>query len=61
MGVTQVYCVEDSIKKDIRPANSIGAQTIWIPSEWEVEQPKELKDWPKYKVNKIEEILNIIA
>lgn len=60
MGYTHIYCVGDSLKKDIRPANSVGAQTIWVQSEWEAEQPKEPSDQPKHQVNKIEEVLSII-
>lgn len=60
IGYVHIYCVGDSIGKDIRLGNSVGAQTIWIPSKWEVEKPDGPANWPKYKVKKIEEILGII-
>jgi len=60
MGYTHVYSIGDSIRNDIRPGISAGAQTIWIPSKWEVEKPKERQECPKYKIKKIEEILGII-
>ncbi|MEM2111311.1 MAG: HAD family hydrolase [Candidatus Bathyarchaeia archaeon] len=59
-GYKYIYCVGDSIKKDIRLGNSVGAQTIWIPSKWEVGKPDVPANCPKYKISKIEEILAII-
>lgn len=48
-GYSYIYCVGDSLEKDIAPANTAGARTIWIPSKWE--QPKnelERKVEPTY-------------
>ena len=60
MGHTRIYCVGDSVKKDILFGNSAGADTIWIPSKWEVIKPEKTEEWPKHKVDKIEDILKII-
>jgi len=60
MGYAKIYCIGDSIRKDIRPANSVGTQTIWIPSRWETEKLEQQYDKPKHKIKKIQEILNII-
>jgi FMN phosphatase YigB (HAD superfamily) len=60
MGFLKVYCVGDSIRKDIRLGNSLGMETVWIPSKWEAEGPEGYADWPNHKINKIEDILSII-
>lgn len=60
-GYTRIYCVGDSLKKDIAPGNSAGAYTIWIPSKWEQDEAEQgscVK--PTYKVKNIKEILEII-
>jgi FMN phosphatase YigB (HAD superfamily) len=61
IGYTHIYCVGDSLKKDIAPGNSAGAYTIWIPSKWEQDETEqECCVKPTYKIKNIKEILKII-
>lgn len=59
-GYTRIYCAGDSIASDITYGNSAGAETIWIPSEWEVKRPEKTEEWPKYRIERIEDILKIV-
>jgi FMN phosphatase YigB (HAD superfamily) len=61
-GYAHIYCVGDSLKKDIALGSSVGAYTIWIPSKWEQDETEQGRcAKPTYKVKNIKEILRIIG
>lgn len=60
-GFKHIYCVGDSLQKDIVPGNSAGVYTIWIKSKWERDgAEEEMSVKPTYVAKNIKEILEII-
>ncbi|MCD6241174.1 HAD family hydrolase [Candidatus Bathyarchaeota archaeon] len=59
-GYAQIYCVGDSLEKDIAPGNAAGVSTVWIPSRWELpENEQEYKVKPTYRISKLKDIIRI--
>jgi len=59
-GYAQIYCVGDSLEKDIAPGNAAGVSTVWIPSRWELpKNEQEYKVKPTYRISKLKDIIRI--
>ncbi len=59
-GYSKLYLVGDSIRTDIMLGNSAGFETIWLPSKWAVNQPKNHEEWPQFKIENLIEIPEIV-
>jgi putative hydrolase of the HAD superfamily len=57
-----VVVVGDSLQRDIRPANQIGATTVYKPSKFKGnEVPQSASDAPAYTIGELTELLNILV
>lgn len=59
-GYSTIYYVGDSIKKDISIGNLVGFETVWLPSKWELTPPKSPTDWPRYRIQDLNQLPSII-